>query len=56
MNYLFYICNRKLINKLIGHKNSRQATFVFSHKADKPLCKDKGLQIYGFLADYNTKV
>jgi len=54
---MFYIFAPE-INKVleIGHKNSRQALNVFSAKADTPLCKGNGLQIYGFLPDYITKV
>jgi hypothetical protein len=46
----------KLIKLEIGQKNSRQALNVFSAKADTPLCEGNGLQIYGFLPDYLTKM
>jgi len=54
---IFFIYLHPKINKVleIGHKNSRQALNVFSAKADTPLCKGNGLQIYGFLPDYLTK-
>ena len=35
---MFYIFAPKLIKLGIGHKNSRQVMFTFSHKAERATC------------------
>lgn len=57
---MFYIFAPKINKEVIGHKNSRQVKFTFSTKAERAtlqtLWRVYGLQIYGFLPDYLTKV